>query len=225
MFTRHIETVTPQGQRARGIAQALHVEAGDLFFEPANAQQHLAGRDAAVFKIQLAPLLATHEVGRLANGEPRRAALHQHRANAVHPGAKAHINQKQRRMRAVGGKHLAAVDDHRIALQRGAGDQLGHRRAGFGLAHAQADHLLAFEQARQVTRFLGRAGVFHKGANGAKVAGLHDVSAFWASQGHLLDGQHRVHQATALATVALVKGNAEQALAGQGFGHIGGVSR
>src|SRR3989442_562879 len=95
VLARQVEGMPAQRQRARGIAQALHVEARDLLLESTRAQQHVLARNAAVLEIQLRPLLAIHEGRRLADLDAGRAALHQHRAYAVHARPEAHVDQEQ----------------------------------------------------------------------------------------------------------------------------------
>src|SRR6185437_5386709 len=97
------------GERARRVAEPLDVEARHLFAETAGPEQHILGGNAAVGKMQLAPFLAAHEGRRLSDSEARRAALDQHRADAVEARAVTQIDQKNLRLGAKGGKHLAAV--------------------------------------------------------------------------------------------------------------------
>src|SRR5882757_11482218 len=121
MLARLIEGIAPERERARGIAEALDVETGHLLLEAAGPEQHVLRRDAAVLEMELAPFLAAHELRRLADGEARRVALDDDRADAAHTGPIAHIDEKDRGVWAEGGKQLAAVDDvvRAVGLRRG----------------------------------------------------------------------------------------------------------
>src|SRR5438034_4693836 len=117
MFARLVEGVAAEGERARGIAQPLDVEARHLLLEAARPEQDVFRRDAAIVEMQLAPFLAAHEARRLADDESRRAALDDHRADTADAGPIAHIDEKDRGIRAEGGKQLAAVDQVVLAVR------------------------------------------------------------------------------------------------------------
>src|SRR5262245_41584414 len=102
MLARLVEGITPERQRACGIADALDVEPGHLLLEAAGPEQHVLGRHAAIVEVQLAPLLAAHEGRRLADDEARRAAFDDHRADAADAGTEAHIDEEDRGVRAEG---------------------------------------------------------------------------------------------------------------------------
>src|SRR5689334_16430417 len=104
MLARDVEGVPPQRERSRRIADALHVEAGDLLFETAFAEQNVRGWNAAILEIERRPLLVAHEARRLADGETGRATLDQNGTDSVQSGCVAHINQKQLGFGAVGRK-------------------------------------------------------------------------------------------------------------------------
>ena len=59
----------------------------------------------------------------------------------------------------------------------------------------------AGEQIAEPAFFLFRGAVFGKGADRAKIAELHHVGTARAFGGDLLDGDHRVHQRSALAAL------------------------
>ena len=141
VLARPLVAIAAERERPRGVAEPLDVEARHLLLEAAGAEQHVLGRDAAVLEMQLAPLLAAHELLRRADGEARRAALDQHRADAADAGPVAHVDQKDRGLRAEGREHLGAVDDVVLAVRLGAGLEVGHGGAGVRLAHAETDHL------------------------------------------------------------------------------------
>src|SRR5262249_47403261 len=86
MLARLVESITSERESARGIADALDVEARHLLLEAAGPEQHVLGRHAAIVEVQLAPLLAAHEGRRLADDEAGRAALDDHRADAADTG-------------------------------------------------------------------------------------------------------------------------------------------
>src|SRR3981189_3063836 len=111
MLARLVEGIAPEGERARRIAEALDVEARHLFLEAAGAEQDVLRRDAAILEMQLAPFLAAHELPRAADGKARPIGLDDDRADAAQTGRIAHIDEKDRGIRAEGGEQLAAVDD------------------------------------------------------------------------------------------------------------------
>src|SRR5207302_1529900 len=74
VVARLVVGVAPEGERARGIADALDVEARNLLLEAAGSEQDVFRRHAAVLEMQLAPLLAAHEARRRADGEARAAS-------------------------------------------------------------------------------------------------------------------------------------------------------
>ncbi|MPM84490.1 hypothetical protein SDC9_131562 [bioreactor metagenome] len=158
----------------------------------------------------------------MAHHKARRALFDQHRTDATHAGAKAHIDQEQLGLRAVGGEHLAAVDDVVVAVLSRTGLQLGHGGTCVRLGHPQRDEFFSTQQIGQKTLLLLGRCVLHKRADRAEVARLHDVRALGAMQRHLLDRQHRVHQRAALAAVFFREGDAQQALLGQ---QLGGLPR
>src|SRR3546814_9241823 len=121
MFASQFEGVASQRQRAGGIAQALDVEPGYLFLESTRPEQKVAGGNTCVLEIQLAPLFAVHETGRFPYRESRRSPFDQHRAYSFQSRPKAHIDQEQIRLWAVGGEYLAAVDQVVAAILAGAG--------------------------------------------------------------------------------------------------------
>src|SRR3546814_8471269 len=84
-----------------------------LLLEAALAQQDVLGRHPDVLEIQLAPVVAADVAHRLAEGEARRAALDQHRADSVDAAAVADIDQEQLGVRAVRSEHLGAVEDRK----------------------------------------------------------------------------------------------------------------
>ena len=67
VLARPLEAIAAEGERARGVAEPLDVEARHLLLEAAGAEQHVLGRDAAIVEMQLAPLLAAHELLRRAD--------------------------------------------------------------------------------------------------------------------------------------------------------------
>src|SRR5215510_4559003 len=80
MLARLIEGITSERQRARGIAEALDVEARHLLLEAAGSKQDVLRRNAAIVEMQFAPLLAAHKARGLPDGKARRAALDDHRS-------------------------------------------------------------------------------------------------------------------------------------------------
>src|SRR5712691_5512752 len=110
MVARLVEGVAPEGERARRIADALHVEARDLLLEAARAEQHVVGRNATIVEMQLAPFLAAHEARRLTDTKPRRVTRHDHRADPADAGPEPRIDEKHGGVRAEGGEHIGAVD-------------------------------------------------------------------------------------------------------------------
>ena len=174
-----------------------------MFFEAAGTQQQVFIGHKAIIKIELRPVFAAHKAGGWPHRKTRRIAVHNQRAYALRAGAKAHVNQENGGVRAVGRKHLGARHPVAALYLDGARAQLGDGGAGIGLAHAQGNDLVARQQRAQVFLFETRAGVFGKGAYRPKVAGLNHVGAFRAMQRYLLDGDHRVHQAAALTAIGL----------------------
>ncbi len=157
--------------------------------------------------------------------ETGRAALDDHRADAADAGAEADIDEKDRGIRAEGGKHLGAVDDGVRAVRPRGGGEIGRRRSGIGLAHAEAHHRAAGEQIGQPARLLRRAAVFRESADRAEIAELDHVGAARADRCHLLDGDHGVHQRAALAAVRLRDGDAHQPLRAHQLGDVEGKAR
>src|SRR4051812_32010064 len=182
--------VAAEGERPGGIADALDVEARHLLLEAAGPEQHVFGRHAAVFKMQLAPFLAAHELLRRTNDEAGRPALDDDRADAAHAGREPYIDEKDRGVWAEGGEDLGAVDHHMGAVLPRGGLEVGGSRAGFRLGHAEAHHHLAGEEMWQESPLLLGRSVFREGADRSKAAELHDVSAARADGGDLLNGDH-----------------------------------
>src|SRR5262249_305086 len=210
MLARLVERITPERQRARGVAEALDVEARHLLLEAAGSKQDVLRRNAAIVEMQFAPLLAAHEARGLPDDKARRAALDDHRADPADARPVAHIDQKNRRIRAEAGKELAAVDDVMGAVGLRAGLEVGRRRAGVGLADAEAYHNASPQQVGQPARLLLRRSIFGEGADRSEIAELHHVGAARADGGDLLDGDHRVHERAALAAVGFGQADAPE---------------
>src|SRR5215831_16152635 len=98
--------VTAERQRARRVAEPLDVEGRDLLLEAAWAEQHVLGQDAAIVEVQLRPFLAAHEARGLADAEARRAALDDHRADAIEARPVAQVDEKDFGVRAESREHL-----------------------------------------------------------------------------------------------------------------------
>src|SRR5262245_63584049 len=111
MLARALVGVAAERQRARRIAEPLDVEGRNLLLEAAGAKQHVLGRDAAVVEMQLRPFLAAHEARWFSDAEARRAALDDHRADAVEARPIAQINKEDLGIGAEGREHFRAVDD------------------------------------------------------------------------------------------------------------------
>src|SRR5271170_242398 len=94
MLARQIEREAAERQRARRVADALGVEAGDLLLEAAGPEQQVARLDAAIVEIERPPGLAVHELGRLAELEAGRVALDQHRADAADSRPEPNVDEK-----------------------------------------------------------------------------------------------------------------------------------
>src|ERR1700716_2976675 len=109
MLSRALIGVAAERQRARRVAEPLDVEGGDLLLEAAGAEQYVPSRKAAIVEVQLRPFLAAHEAGWLSDAEARRAALDDHRADAVEARPIAQIDEKDLGIRAEGRDHLRAV--------------------------------------------------------------------------------------------------------------------
>src|SRR4051795_11981784 len=62
VFACPLVAIAAECERPRGVAEPLDVEAGHLLLEAARAEQHVLRRDAAIVEVQLAPLLAAHEL-------------------------------------------------------------------------------------------------------------------------------------------------------------------
>src|SRR5690606_38115459 len=198
MLARQVEGVPAEREGTRRVPEALDVEAGDLLLEAAGSQQDVGDRDTRVLEVERRPLLAVHEPARLADREARGAALDQHRADAVHAGAEADVDQEKRRVRTVRREDLAAIDDDLVAAALGGRAQLRHRGAGLRLSHAQRDHASAAQQVRQVALLLLGRRVLDEGPDRAEITGLYDVGAARAYRRDLLDRQDRMHQGPAL---------------------------
>ncbi len=220
MLARQIEGVASDCERASGIADALCVEAFDLALETSGRQQHLPGSDPAVLKVELAPSLAAHEAALLAERKARCSPLDQHRADAVDPLPEPDINEKQRRVRTVGREDFGAIDPEALAVRGRRCFQIGGCGSGFGLRHAQRDHLLACEELREIALLLLGTRIFGKGAERPEIAGLHRIGAAWAHERDLLDRDHGIHQRTALPAIGLRHGDPEQPLLGQHPGRV-----
>ena len=170
----------------------------------------------ALSKCSSRPLLAAHELLRRTDGEARRVALDQHRADAADAAVVAHVHQEHRGVRAEGREHLGAVEDVVRAIGLRCGLEVGHCRAGVGLAHAEADHHAACEAFGQPLLLLIIGAVFRKRSDRPEIAELHHIGAARADRRDLLDRDHRIHQRAALAAVGLRDGDAHQAL----FAHL-----
>ena len=113
--------VAAERERARRVADALDVEAGDLLLEAALAEQHhLLGHEDVV-EMQFRPFFARHEM-RL----PSPANLlrfDEDGTDAADAGAESHVREDQIRVRRMRGKDLRAVDApapaSRVALVAG----------------------------------------------------------------------------------------------------------
>src|SRR5690606_21285411 len=154
MITRGVEGVSAECYRTRGISETLDVEAGNLLFEPAWAQQDVFLRDAAVIEIELGPLLSVHELGWRPYLEALRFTVDQNGSDAAQPRTEAHIDKKQIGLMAVGAENLRAIDDDVITINPRTGLQLGDSRTGPRLAHAQRNYSFALEQSRQIALLL-----------------------------------------------------------------------
>jgi hypothetical protein len=130
------------------------------------------------------------------------------------PGPKAAIDDEDVRLLAVRREHLGAVEAPALAVRHAVGDQVRERAARIRLRHADGGDCLAAQQRAEVLLLLPGRGVFGEGAEGAEIAGLDDIGAAWADQGDLLQRQHGVEQAAALAAIRLGQHDAEQALLG-----------
>src|SRR5215831_889620 len=210
MLARLVEGITPERQRARGVAEALDVETRHLLLEAARSQQDVLRRNAAIFEMEFAPLFAAHEARGLPDGKARRAALDDHRADAADTWPVAHIDQKNPRVRAEAGKQLAAVDDVMRAVGLRAGLEVGRRRTRVGLGDAEAHHHASLQEVGQPTRLLLWRSIFGEGADRSEIAELHHVGAARADGGDLLDGDDRVHERAALAAIGLGKADAHE---------------
>src|SRR5215470_8540824 len=109
MFACPVEGITSQRKRARGVADALDVEARHLLFEAARAEQQVIDRDAAIVEMQLAPFFTAHESRRLPDVKAGCPALDDDGADAADAGPETEVNQENRRIAAEGGKDLTAV--------------------------------------------------------------------------------------------------------------------
>ena len=121
------------------IAEPFDVEAGNLFLEPAFAEQNIIVRNAAIFEEKRTPLFATHESRRLADGEPRRAAFHDNGPYAADARPEADIDEKHLGFGTVGREDFSAVEDNAAAVPAGGGAQIRDGRTGVRLGHAEAD--------------------------------------------------------------------------------------
>jgi hypothetical protein len=121
------------------------------------------------------------------------------------------------------GENLRAVDAVTVAIWRGAGLEVGDRRAGVGLGHAHGNNRFSGEQAAQEFFLLRGGPIFGQHPDRAEVAGLDHISAARAHRGDGLDRQHGVHQIAALPAIGLADGDAEQALLRHQLGDIPGV--
>src|SRR5207237_4519384 len=90
---RGLVRIAAERERARRVADALDIEAGDLLLEAAFAEQHLIVAHRRVREVELRPFLARHEARALSRAEPRSAALDQHRADAAAAGAGAPVDE------------------------------------------------------------------------------------------------------------------------------------
>src|SRR5207245_304199 len=143
---RRLVGVAAQRERARRVADALDVEAGDLLLEAAFAKQHTLLGHRYVREMELRPFLARHELRRLAAAHARRLALDQHRADAADAGTEAHIDEEELGVGRVRGEDLGAIDAPGFAVPRRTRFQIGDRGARIRLSHADRDDALAGKQ-------------------------------------------------------------------------------
>ncbi|MNZ57556.1 hypothetical protein D3C78_755380 [compost metagenome] len=215
MLAGNIEGVTTQREGARGVADTLDVETGDLLLEAAGAEQDVFLGNTAVSEIQLAPVLAAHEGGGLADFETGGTALDDHRTDTVYSRSETDVDQEGVGVRAVGGEDLGAVDDEVVAVFNRGSLQLGHGGTGAWLTHTEGQEAFTGDQIGQKALFQLRRSIFGEGADGAKVACLHHIGTLRADQSKFLNSDYCIHQGPADAAVLFFDRNAQHALRGK----------
>jgi hypothetical protein len=92
------------------------------FLNPPGPSSTFLPGHADVVEMELRPFLAVHEGRGLADLEPGRALLDQHRADAGRAGPVADVDEKEPGLNAAGAEDRGAVDD--LAVAFGLGDGL-----------------------------------------------------------------------------------------------------
>src|SRR6185503_1276769 len=113
---RALEGVAAERERARGVADALDVEAADLLLETAFLEQHHVGWDVNVVEVQLGPLFAGHEGGGLTPPDAWDRLLDENGTDAADAGTEANVGEDHIGIRRVRGEDLLAVDEVAIAV-------------------------------------------------------------------------------------------------------------
>src|SRR5439155_10974713 len=129
------EGIPAHGDRPGRVAEPLDVEPADLPLESALAEQHLTSGQVAVVEVQLAPVLAVHELRRSADDEAGCVAVDEYRSDAADAGTESDVDQEDAGLGAVRREHLRAVDDETIPAGRGRRRQIGDSRTRLGLTH------------------------------------------------------------------------------------------
>src|SRR5205085_8423365 len=116
---------------------ALGIETRNLFLETARGQQYVFRWHVDVIEENRRPLGVRHELRNLADRETRRATAQHHRTDAADAGAIAYVNEILIRVRVW--KYFRAVDAKTFPVGSRGGFEIGRRRAGVGLGHADCN--------------------------------------------------------------------------------------
>src|SRR5439155_2370690 len=169
--------IAPEREGARRVADPLDVEAGDLLLEATLLQHDHLGRNEDVLEVDLRPLLARHELRGLAEAYALRLRIDQHRADATHARAVAHVGEDHFCVWRVRGEHLGAAHSIAVALWSRRRLEIGHRGACFRLGHPHRAYGPPGEQAFQILLFLLRRAVLGEHTDRPEVARLDDAGA------------------------------------------------
>src|SRR2546422_6628091 len=103
-LARRLVGVAPERERARGVADALDVEARDLPLEAALLQQHHLLGNEDIVEAQLCPLFPRHELRAFSKHDLFR--FHQHGTDSADPRTETHISENQVGVSRVRGENF-----------------------------------------------------------------------------------------------------------------------